>query len=360
LESLVTVQKTFWSGKRVYLTGHTGFKGGWLAYWLSLMGATVRGYALAPDSVPSLFEKLRLGQLIDSEIADIRDGERVLASMSAFKPDVVLHLAAQALVHSSYERPSETFATNTMGLINVLEAARGVDSVRVFVNVTSDKCYENREWLWAYREDEAMGGSDPYSASKGCAELITASWRRSFFSKAGKQLASGRAGNVIGGGDWSRDRLVPDCIRAFSVDQHVLIRSPKATRPWQHVLEPLSGYLTLAEHLWTEGEAFSEGWNFGPSDADAIPVDQVVEILTGLWGGKAAWRLDGNAFNREALLLRVDAAKSRARLNWRPRLDVRTALGWTVEWAKSTQAGEDARTVTAKQISSYESLGPAA
>lgn len=356
----MSLQTAFWAGKRVFLTGHTGFKGAWLACWLSQLGATVRGYALPPSTDPSLYTLLGLDQLIESEIADIRDATRVLASMATFKPDIVLHLAAQALVHEGYEQPVETFATNTMGLINIFEAARKVDSVRVIVNVTSDKCYENREWPWAYREDEAMGGSDPYSASKGCAELITSSWRRSFFSKAGKHIGSGRAGNVIGGGDWSRDRLVPDCIKAFGRGEPVLIRSPKATRPWQHVLEPLSGYLVLAERLWNDGAAFADGWNFGPNENDAIPVDEVVTALARLWGEGSSWDVDKITFNKEAMLLRVDASKARARLKWRPRLRVQVALEWTVAWAKALSAGEDAHTITVKQIKSYENLEYAA
>jgi CDP-glucose 4,6-dehydratase len=323
------------------------------------MGATVHGYALAPSTNPNMFDQVRLGDLVSHELGDIRDRTQVTQSLVTFKPDIVLHLAAQALVHLSYEEPIATFETNTMGLINVLEAARDCDSVRVCVNVTSDKCYENREWPWAYREDEAMGGSDPYSASKGCAELITTSWRRSFYGKAGKLLASGRAGNVIGGGDWSRDRLVPDCLRAFLQNQTVLIRSPRATRPWQHVLEPLSGYLTLAQNMWATGAEFAEGWNFGPNEDDAIPVEEVVGSLVSLWGGQARWELDQQAFNKEAMLLRVDASKARSKLRWRPRLRVHDALAWTVDWTKHVHDNRDARVVTEEQIAVYETLEPA-
>ena len=347
----------FWRGKRVLLTGHTGFKGAWLATWLGQMGAEVCGFALAPATTPSLFELLRLNDRVDSRIGDLRDPKSIDDVVASFRPEIVLHLAAQALVHESYVRPAETFATNTMGLIHLFEAVRRQTGVRVVVNVTSDKCYENREWEWAYRETEAMGGSDPYSASKGCAELITASWRRSFFSKTGQSLASARAGNVIGGGDWSPDRLVPDCLRAFGAGEPVLIRSPRATRPWQHVLEPVSGYLMLAERLWADGSEFADGWNFGPSDDDAIPVADVVGRLATLWGHNARWEIDAHAHNKEAMLLKVDASKARLHLKWRPKLSVNAALEWTVDWQKRLAAGESALAITTDQISKFYALG---
>lgn len=280
----------FWEGKRVLLTGHTGFKGGWLSLWLQSLGANVTGYALLPPTQPSLYEVARVGDGMYSHIADIRDLDRLVAVMRETRPEIVIHMAAQPLVRYSYVNPVETYATNVMGTVNLLEAVRQVGGVRVVVNVTSDKCYENREWIWGYREHDPMGGYDPYSSSKGCAELVAAAYRNSFFNPEafgthGVALASVRAGNVIGGGDWAEDRLIPDFMRAIMAGRAVVIRSPHAIRPWQHVLEPLSGYLLLAQHLWTDGPAFAEGWNFGPVDEDAKPVEWIVEQLTGLWGG---------------------------------------------------------------------------
>jgi CDP-glucose 4,6-dehydratase len=274
------------------------------------------------------------------------------------QPEIVLHMAAQALVHPSYDDPATTFETNVMGLVRVLDSARNTPGVRAVVNVTSDKCYENREQIWSYRETDAMGGSDPYSASKGCAELVTSAYRRSFFNKVdGPRLASGRAGNVIGGGDFSADRLAPDCIRAFRDQQPVLIRNPLSTRPWQHVLEPLSGYLALAEQLYNTGDGVAEGWNFGPPDEDAWPVERVVDRLVQAWGAGASWIQDEMSRPHEAMLLRVDASKARARLKWAPRLRVGEALDWTIDWAKRVDAGETPRAVTLAQLASYEALG---
>ncbi len=362
LEGLVSARvnpsRAFWSGKRVLVTGHTGFKGSWLAFWLEAMGASVVGLSLAPETEPSLWKALgrpggtHLGRIVG--FADIRDADAVAVAFET-SPEIVLHLAAQALVHPSYERPADTFATNVVGLCNVLDAARATPSVRAVVNVTSDKCYENVEQVWAYREDERMGGSDPYSASKGCAELVTASYRRSFFNREnGPRLASARAGNVIGGGDWSRDRLLPDCVRAWQRSEAVVIRNPLASRPWQHVLEPLAGYLVLAEALFERGADVAEGWNFGPHDADAWPVGRVVERSAALWGDGAGWRRDCDTWPHEAMLLRVDAAKARHRLGWQPRLTVTEALAWTIGWYKAAAAGTLARTLTLDQISSYE------
>ena len=344
--------RAFWAGKRVLLTGHTGFKGSWLALWLEELGAEVIGLSLAPETAPSLWDML--GRPGGARLGDIRDPE-VVAAAFAMEPEVVLHLAAQALVHLSYDRPADTFATNVVGLCNVLDAARRAPGVRVVVNVTSDKCYENVEQVWAYRETERMGGSDPYSASKGCAELVTASYRRSFFHEMhGPFLASARAGNVIGGGDWSRNRLLPDCVRSWSDGHEVMIRNTLATRPWQHVLEPLSGYLVLAQALFERGNEVAEGWNFGPSEADAWPVGRVVDRAVDLWGDGAAWRRDESVWPHEAMLLRVDAAKARSRLGWTSRLGVAEALAWTIHWYKAAAAGEEVRALSLRQILSYQ------
>jgi CDP-glucose 4,6-dehydratase len=350
---MVTPSQDFWAGKRVLLTGHTGFKGSWATAWLQHLGAEVYGFALEPSTEPALWTLL--GQPANTGFADIRDVATVRAAFEAAQPEIVIHMAAQALVRPSYAIPVETFGSNVMGLVNVLEGVRASPSVRAVVNVTSDKCYENREQIWAYREDEPMGGSDPYSASKGCAELITACYRRSFFNQSGGPwLASGRAGNVIGGGDWSQDRLVPDCIRAFQSGERVLIRNPLAMRPWQHVLEPVSGYLILAQALYERGAEVAEGWNFGPSDEDTCHVRDVVEQLVKAWGSGARWAHDERTHPKEAILLRVDATKARLRLGWRPRLPVREALAWTIDWYRSVAKGVAARDITLAQIERFE------
>lgn len=347
----------FWAGRKVLLTGHTGFKGAWAWLWLEMLGADVRGLALPPEGEPNLWTLAgKLGG--EDSFGDIRDRSQVETVFAAFEPEVVIHMAAQALVHPSYREPVETFHTNVLGLVHVLEAARQAPSVRAVVNVTSDKCYENVEHLWAYRETEPMGGSDPYSASKGCAELVTTSYRRSFFNTVdGPQLASGRAGNVIGGGDWSADRLVPDCIRAFQAGSPVQIRNPLAVRPWQHVLEPVAGYLRLARALCEQGAAVAEGWNFGPPSEEAWPVADVADAVVRRWGEGAAWEQDPAAYPKEAMLLRVDATKARVRLGWRPRLSVDDAVAWTVDWYKQQEGGADARAITRAQIDAYMKLG---
>ena len=346
----------FWNGKRVLVTGHTGFKGGWLSLWLQRLGADVVGYALPPPTTPSLYEAARVGDGMESVEGDVRDLERVRDVVRRHRPEVVFHLAAQPQVRYSYAHPVETYAVNVMGTVNVLEAVRQEGGVRSVVAVTTDKCYENREWVWGYRETDPMGGHDPYSNSKGCSELVVAAYRQSYFADEGPALASARAGNVIGGGDWSADRLVPDAVRAFGEGRRLQIRSPHATRPWQHVLEPLDGYLTLAERLWDGDPRYAAGWNFGPQDADAQPVAHVVDRLTQLWDG-AAWELDGDGGHpHEATYLKLDCSKARARLGWTPRLDLATALAWTAEWYLGHLHGEDMLALTHRQIERYESL----
>ncbi len=359
MEDLLTPDLPFWRAKRVFLTGQTGFKGTWLALWLTKLGATVRGYALSPDSPANLSLVTNLADRIDSLHGDIRDAPALDAAMSGFAPDIVLHLAAQALVQKSYRDPIDTFEVNVIGTIRLLQAVRCCPSVRAVVVVTTDKCYENREWVWPYRETEALGGRDPYSASKACTELAVAAWRASFFDATAVALASARAGNVIGGGDWAENRLIPDCIRAMTAGRAIEIRSPNATRPWQHVLEPLCGYLLLAERLWNDGAAVAEAWNFGPAMIDVKPVGDIVETVTRLWGDNASWQVIGAQGGHEAGLLAVDAAKAQARLHWQPRLRLQTALEWTVDWYKRQHAGTAAHTLVFDDIVRYESIGSA-
>jgi len=349
----------FWCGKRVLLTGHTGFKGSWLSLWLQSMDAQVVGYALAPPTEPSLFEVAGVGAGMTSVIGDIRDLEHLRAVFAEHKPEIVIHMAAQPLVRYSYAEPVETYSTNVMGTVNLLEAVRGTPGVKAVVNVTTDKCYENREWAWGYRENEAMGGYDPYSSSKGCAELVTAAYRNSFFNSAtfnvkhSTAIASARAGNVIGGGDWAEDRLIPDIMRAITQGRSVTIRNPHAIRPWQHVLEPLSGYLKLAQKLYEEGAAYAEGWNFGPNDEDAKPVQWIVEQLTQSWGEGASWLLDGGEHPHEAHYLKLDCSKAKGRLDWHPRWHLDEALKRIVDWQKQYLYGRDMRAVTIEQIDLY-------
>ncbi|WP_402721267.1 CDP-glucose 4,6-dehydratase [Janthinobacterium rivuli] len=349
----------FWQGKRVFLTGHTGFKGGWLSLWLQQLGVDVTGYALEAPTTPSLFEVANVAHGMQSVIGDVRDGDAVKRAMAAARPDIVIHMAAQPLVRYSYVNPVETYSTNVMGVVNVLEAVRATPGVRAVVNVTSDKCYENREWPWGYRENEAMGGYDPYSNSKGCAELVTAGYRSSFFhadkyTEHGIALGSGRAGNVIGGGDWALDRLIPDMLRAIGAGESVMIRNPHAIRPWQHVLEPLSGYLTLAEKLYTEGPVHAEGWNFGPHDTDAKPVEWIIERMTQEWGAGASWSLDGQDHPHEATYLKLDCSKARGQLGWHPRWDIGQTIVKIVEWHKACDQGADMRAMTLAQIATYQ------
>ncbi len=349
----------FWNGKKVFLTGHTGFKGSWLCLCLTRLGARVTGYALAPPTNPSLFELARVGELVDSRIADVRDAERLARTMNEVKPDIVIHMAAQPLVRDSYKIPVETYATNVMGTVHLFEAVRGCSSVKAVVNVTTDKCYENREWIWGYRENEPMGGFDPYSNSKACSELITSAYRSSFFNPAsypehGVGLASARAGNVIGGGDWATDRLIPDCITALLAGKKVHIRNPHAIRPWQHVLEPLSGYLTLARRLYEAGAEYAEGWNFGPAEEDARPVEWIVQQLCNQWGRGATYGIDAGDHPHEAHYLKLDCSKAHMRLGWKPVWNLSSALSAIVEWVSVYNSGDDVRTISLEQIERYE------
>ena len=353
------MNSAFWKGRHVLITGHTGFKGSWLSLWLQSMGAKVVGYALTPPTNPSLFEVARVGLGMTSVIGGIRDLAHLQAVLTEHQPEIVIHMAAQPLVRYSYLEPVETYSTNVMGTVNLLEAVRHTKSVKAVVNVTSDKCYENREWAWGYRENEAMGGYDPYSNSKGCAELVTAAYRSSYFSaekyqEHGVAIASGRAGNVIGGGDWAEDRLIPDMMRAISSGQPVSIRNPHSIRPWQHVLEPLSGYLLLAQKLYEEGSAFGEGWNFGPSDDDAKPVQWILDNLTKTWGDGASWKLDGGDHPHEAHYLKLDCSKAKMRLNWQPRWSLDKAIDQISVWHKAHLAGADMQAMCLQQINQYE------
>jgi CDP-glucose 4,6-dehydratase len=349
----------FWRGRRVLLTGHTGFKGAWLTLWLHALGADVTGLSVGVPTQPSLFELARLDELVRDIRADIRDHDAVRDAVASVEPEVVIHMAAQALVRRSFSEPRETYETNVMGTVNVLDALRGCPTVRVIVNVTSDKCYENREWEWGYREDEPMGGHDPYSSSKGCAELLTAAFRRSFFSAPdGPRLASARAGNVIGGGDWGEDRLLPDIMRAALAGEVVRVRNPNSIRPWQHVLNPLSGYLMLARALWDE-PAHASGWNFGPAEEDARPVGWIVGRVSELWPQELRSSVDDGPHPHEARYLKLDSSRARARLGWRPPLGLETTLEATVAWYGELRAGADMRAVTLGQIETFQYAGAA-
>lgn len=347
----------FWKNKRVFVTGHTGFKGSWLVLWLKERGATVCGYGLAPHTTPNLFELAKIETQIESVIGNICDLEKLKSHISKFQPEIVFHMAAQSLVRPSYRDPVETYATNVMGTVNLLEAVRATTSVRSVVVVTSDKCYENKEWAWGYRESEPMGGADPYSSSKGCAELVVSAYRRSFFEKDKRVgIASARAGNVIGGGDWSEDRLIPDCVRSLEKGQAILIRNPNAIRPWQHVLEPLHGYMQLAEKAYKDPIAYSQGWNFGPDVEQAKPVKWIADHIVRHWSG-AKWQdaSDPNA-PHEAMFLKLDSTLARTHLDWQPRLNLESTLEMVMGWYRSVSKGEPAASVTLSQIHHYQSL----
>jgi CDP-glucose 4,6-dehydratase len=345
----------FYRARRVFVTGHTGFKGGWLSTWLKMMGAHVTGFGLPPHGPPSFFEAAHVAHEIDSLIGDIRDFETVRSALNDSEPSIVFHMAAQPLVRHSYDDPVATYATNVMGTVHLLEAVRQVESVRAVVVVTSDKCYENREWVWGYRENEPMGGFDPYSSSKGCAELVTAAYRQSFFSQGRTAVATARAGNVIGGGDWSKDRLVPDIVRAVLNDEPVIVRHPTAVRPWQHVLEPLSGYLRLAERLCSDdGNAWAGAWNFGPNADGDTTVENLVRKALESWGrGELAVHSNPNA-PHEAGILRLDSSKARSQLQWRPTLSVQQAIEWTVDWYRGyADTPETSESKTHEQIERF-------
>jgi len=352
--------ENFYSNRKVFVTGHTGFKGSWLSLWLIHLGARVVGYALEPPSEPNLFSSLNLHEKLSHCPGDIRDEKRLAEVLHNYNPQIVIHMAAQSLVRRSYEEPRLTYETNVMGTVNLFEAVRRTESVRVVINVTSDKCYENKEWVYGYRETDPMGGRDPYSSSKGCAELVTSAYARSYFSLESHgqnhnvSLASARAGNVIGGGDWASDRIVPDCIRALLRNETIVIRNPHAIRPWQHVLEPLSGYLLLARKLYEHPLRYAGGWNFGPDD-DYPPrsVAWLVDRLCAKWSGKASYATDNGEHHHEAHQLRLDCSRAKAELGWRPRWKIEKALDSIVEWTKRYEGGENMSEVCLKQIEGY-------
>jgi CDP-glucose 4,6-dehydratase len=354
----VGMNPSFWTGKKVFVTGHTGFKGSWLSLWLQQLGAEVTGYALQPLTNPSLFEVAQVEQGMTSIIGDIRDDTMLSSAMRQAEPDIVIHMAAQPLVRRSYVDPVETYSTNVMGTVHLLESIRQTPTVRAVVNVTTDKCYENKEWIWGYRESEPMGGFDPYSSSKGCAELVSAAYRNSYFNIAKPAghpvaMATARAGNVIGGGDWAENRLIPDILRAIEKSQCVSVRNPQAIRPWQHVLEPLSGYLVLAEKLYTEGLQFAEAFNFGPVSEDAKRVDWVVEKIVTSWGNGASWKSYPDDVH-EANFLKLDISKASAKLDWAPRWRLEVAIQHILDWHKAYLSGDNMHDVTLRQINAFE------
>ena len=348
------MDQSFWRDRSVFVTGHTGFKGGWISLWLSKLDAKVHGYSLAPPTTPNFFSETHLEHRLESStIGDIRDLSKLTSALQTAKPSIVIHMAAQPLVRESYVSPVETFWINVIGTVNLLEAVRSIETVEAVINITTDKCYENQEWVWPYRESDRLGGYDPYSSSKACAELATAAYRNSFLAEAGVQLASVRAGNVIGGGDWATDRLIPDFLRAVDAGESLRIRSPNAVRPWQHVLEPLSGYLLLAERLVNEGAEFAEAWNFGPEEADSKPVSWILDRLCQKIPN-ANWVLDGSPQPHEAGVLKLDSVKAKTKLNWAPRWSLDTALDKTVEWHQLWRECQSMAEVSVHQIEAYQ------
>ena len=352
----------FWKNKKVFLPGHTGFKGSWLSLWLQALGAKVTGYALLPSTNPNMFDRASIEDGMISIIGDIRDINHLSNAIRGSNPEIVIHMAAQSLVRYSYQNPAETYATNVMGTVNILEAVRSLKKVRSFINVTSDKCYENKEWLWGYREVDSLGGHDPYSSSKACSELITNAYRESFFSinnfeEHKNAIASARAGNVLGGGDWSNDRLVPDFIRSITNKKLIDIRNPNAMRPWQHVLEPLKGYLLLAENLYNHGPKYAEAWNFGPNNFDVKSVNEILELLIFHWEEAVGVNLKKDPSNlHEAFLLKLDSSKARAKLNWQSKWDINESIKRTCEWYKAHLKNQDMRAYSLKEILDYERL----
>ena len=354
----MNLYNNIFKNRKVFITGHTGFKGSWLCLLLNQLGADIYGYALEPPTNPSLYVEAKIGELVTSEIGDIRNYERLVKTLHKIQPEIVIHMAAQPIVRESYKIPLETYEVNVMGTANILEACRNTPSVKAIVNVTTDKCYENKEWYWGYRENEPMGGYDPYSNSKACSELVTSAYKNSYFNpmeynKHNVGIATARAGNVIGGGDWAEDRLIPDFIRAISNGEKVKIRSPHAIRPWQHVLEPLSGYLTLAERLFTEGPAYSQSWNFGPEENDAKNVEWITSKICELWGVEATYEIDINPQPHEANYLKLDCSKAKAELNWFPKWNIETTLKSIVDWNIAWLGQQNMRIFTQNQIRIY-------
>ncbi|MGG1664107.1 CDP-glucose 4,6-dehydratase [Brevibacillus sp. NRS-1366] len=359
------IDKTFWKNKKVFITGHTGFKGSWLCLWLHSLGANITGFSLSPPTTPNLFELCRIDSLVCSIIGDVRSKDSVQEALLNAKPDIVIHMAAQSLVRSSYDITGETYEINVMGTVYLLEAVRmaaqkGIP-IKAVINVTTDKCYENKEWAWGYREQDALGGYDPYSNSKACSELVTMSYRHSFFNPAeygthGVALASARAGNVIGGGDWATDRLIPDFIRALFEGTKLKIRNPGAVRPWQHVLEPLGGYLLLAQKLWEDGRRFSQSWNFGPYDQGAQTVEWIVRKLCAKWGEDAAFEIVPDAQLHEAHSLKLDCSKARSELGWKPKWNLEDTLDLILDWTRAYQQKQNLRALCLRQIEQYSAL----
>lgn len=349
------IDPEFWNGRKVFLTGHTGFKGSWISLWLAQLGAKVTGYALDAPTEPSMFEVSAVESvLVKSVKADVQDAHALVCAMIESEPEIVIHMAAQSLVRESYNEPAETYSTNVMGTVNLFEAIRKVSSVKAVLNITSDKCYENKEWVWGYRENDPVGGHDPYSSSKGCAELVSSSYRQSFFKEAGIALATARAGNVIGGGDWANDRIVPDAVRAFIANRPLIIRNPKAIRPWQHVLEPLSGYLMLCQQLINQSGDFAKGWNFGPDSDDVQPVSSLADIMAKFWGVDATWQSDDAVHPHEAHYLKLDCSQANSSLNWKPVWNIDKALEETVEWYKNWNDMKNMHDFTMRQIEAYQ------
>jgi CDP-glucose 4,6-dehydratase len=346
------IDQDFWQGKRVFLTGHTGFKGSWLSLWLTSLGATVKGYALSPPTIPSLFNEAKIDSIIDSQIGDIRDQDELYNSMTIFNPDILIHMAAQPLVRHSYNVPIETYEVNVIGTAKVLEVARSCINLKAIVNITTDKCYENDGRSQGYKESDPMGGYDPYSSSKGCAELVASAYRRSFLQDQGIGVASVRSGNVIGGGDWANDRLIPDILRSLEKNKPVVIRNPKATRPWQHVLEPLSGYLILAQKLYEDQKEYAEGWNFGPNEQDVKSVDWILDKIISKWPN-SSWELDQNSNPHEAGFLKLDITKAESKLGWQPVWELSHTLEKIIDWHRAWLDKEDMQAICLAEIEEY-------